>query len=148
MALEFPTAPTNGQQYTDGNGITWEYASATTSWAPVTVLDQGLVTATNVLYSAVSLTGTNVNATLGRYFYKTITTNTTFTFSAPAAGYCAEFYLELTNGGLYTITWPATVDWEDGYAPVLSSSGLDIVGFVTRAQCSPWHGFVATYNSK
>lgn len=32
MALNFPTTPTNGQTYTDDNGIVWEYNSTKTVW--------------------------------------------------------------------------------------------------------------------
>jgi len=32
MALNFPTSPTNGQQYTDDNGIVWEYSSTKGVW--------------------------------------------------------------------------------------------------------------------
>lgn len=32
MALNFPTSPTNGQTYTDDNGIVWEYNSTKTVW--------------------------------------------------------------------------------------------------------------------
>lgn len=32
MALNFPTSPTNGQTYTDSNGIVWEYNSTKTVW--------------------------------------------------------------------------------------------------------------------
>jgi hypothetical protein len=32
MPLNFPTSPTNGQTYTDDNGIVWEYNSTKTVW--------------------------------------------------------------------------------------------------------------------
>jgi hypothetical protein len=32
MALNFPTSPTNSQQYTDDNGIVWEYISSKGVW--------------------------------------------------------------------------------------------------------------------
>ena len=33
-ALDFPSSPTNGQEYT-ANGLTFVYSSATTSWASI-----------------------------------------------------------------------------------------------------------------
>jgi hypothetical protein len=36
MALNFPSSPTNLQQYSDPNGIVWEYTSAKGVWRPLT----------------------------------------------------------------------------------------------------------------
>jgi hypothetical protein len=35
MALNFPASPTNGQQYTDPNGVVWEYSSTPGVWEPL-----------------------------------------------------------------------------------------------------------------
>ena len=51
----------------------------------------------------------------------------TLTFTAPA-GPC-NLMLKLINGGAYTITWPAAVDWAGGAEPSWTSSGTDIVAF-------------------
>lgn len=70
------------------------------------------------------------------------TSETTFTFSnPPASGKQGSFTLELTNGGSQTVNWPASVDWESGVAPVLTTSGVDILTFVTRDGGTTWYGF-------
>lgn len=72
-----------------------------------------------------------------------------FTFSnPPATGNFGSFVLELTNGDAYTITFPASVDWAGGSAPTLTSSGVDILAFVTRDGGTTWHGYVMSTDSK
>jgi hypothetical protein len=51
----------------------------------------------------------------------------TITFTAPP-GPC-NLMLLLTNGGAFTITWPATVNWPGGTQPSFTASGTDVVAF-------------------
>ena len=70
----------------------------------------------------------------------------TFTFSnAPA---CGGFVLELTNGGSQTVNWPASVDWPDGVAPSLTSSGVDVLIFLTFDTGTTWRGMLAMRDSQ
>jgi len=73
----------------------------------------------------------------------------TFTFSNPTASdeECG-FVLYLTNGGSQTVNWPASVDWEDGSAPSLTASGVDVLVFTTIDGGTIWNGFVATLDMK
>ena len=66
----------------------------------------------------------------GEYFTKTVTANTTFTFSNIPSGYSA-WVLEITNGGNYTVTWPTETKWAGGVAAPLTSSGLDVLVFTS-----------------
>ena len=66
----------------------------------------------------------------GEYFTKTISGNTTFTFSNIPSGY-SGWVFEITNGGTGTVTWPSTVKWGGGQAAVLTASGVDILVFTT-----------------
>ena len=80
----------------------------------------------------------------GNFFSATLDQNCTFTFSNPAgSGDFCGFALSLTNGGAFTITWPASVDWSGGTAPILTSSGLDMLVFVTYDGGTTWLGFVS-----
>lgn len=82
-------------------------------------------------------------------FYCTATTNITFTFAgAQPTGTITEFVLELTNGGAYTITWPASVDWPSGTAPTLTTSGKDILVFYTRDGGTTWSGALSEGDSR
>lgn len=78
----------------------------------------------------------------GLFHTCTVDQNTTFTFSNPATtGTACAFYIEITNGGAYTITWPGSVSWDAATAPTLQSSGVDLLGFVTRDGGATWLGF-------
>jgi len=86
----------------------------------------------------------------GNVFTDTIDTGaTTYTFSnPPASGTMGSFTLMITNGGSQTVTWPGSVDWEDGTAPTLTTAGLDILVFWTIDAGTIWHGAVASLDSK
>lgn len=91
----------------------------------------------------------NVDCSLGDLFHGTAIGNTVWAFINPAGtGLVTSFTLELANGGLYTMTWPATVAWDSGAAPTLTSSGTDILTFYTRDGGTSWRGFVAAKDSK
>lgn len=82
------------------------------------------------------------------YFYATATGAITWTFSnPPTAGVMGGFVLELTNGGVGTQTWPASVKWPNGTAPTLSSTGVDVLVFVTRDGGSSWRAALSMQNS-
>ena len=65
----------------------------------------------------------------------------TFSFSNPsAAGKCCSCTLLLTNGGLETIVWPASVKWLGDTAPTLNSAGVDVLTFFTVDGGATWYG--------
>jgi hypothetical protein len=77
------------------------------------------------------------------------TSTTTFTFSnPPTTGNSGSFSLFLTNGNSQTINWPASVDWIGGTAPTLTTSGIDILTFVTVDAGTIWYGFVSGLDMK
>ncbi len=77
------------------------------------------------------------------------TSATTFTFSnPPASGTAGSFTLVVTNGGSQTVTWPASVDWIGGNAPTLTSSGVDVLSFMSTDGGINWRGFVAGLDMK
>ena len=86
----------------------------------------------------------------GNVISATVDTSTnTFTFSNPtASANGCSFTLILTNGGSQTVNWPSSVDWAGGTAPSLTSSGTDILTFLTIDGGTIWHGFLASSDSK
>jgi len=66
----------------------------------------------------------------------------TFTFSNPStSGVSCSFTLILTNGGSQTVNWPGTVDWAAATAPTLTTSGVDVLTFMTVDAGTIWYGF-------
>jgi hypothetical protein len=97
----------------------------------------------------------NVGATrtfdlsVANFFSATVDQASTFTFSnPPASGDFGAFVLELTNGGAFVVTFPASVDWPGGTAPSLTASGVDQLVFTTRDGGTTWYGFVAGLDIK
>jgi hypothetical protein len=101
--------------------------------------------------SALGNTGTaaTIDFESANFFSATSTAATTWAFSNPvASGDFGGFVLELNNGGAYTQTWPAAVDWPAGTAPTLTASGKDLLVFVTRDGGTIYHGMAASLDSK
>ena len=102
-------------------------------------------------YTAVtsSSNATTVNLRDGTNFSHTLTENTTFTFSNPAAsGKVSSFTLKLVQDASasgYTVTWPAAVDWPAATAPTLTAtaSAVDYFVFISHDGGTTWYGFTA-----
>lgn len=60
-------------------------------------------------------------------FTKSISSNSTFTFSNTAEG--ETIYVKVTTSGSQTVTWP-TVQWSGGVQPTQTTTGTDIWQFV------------------
>jgi hypothetical protein len=92
-----------------------------------------------------SITGaTTLNLADGELQYATMTGNVTWTFSgAPSSGKVGAVTLELTNGGAYTHTWPAGMQWQEGTEPTWTAAGMDVIEFYTRDGGTTWNGFLA-----
>ncbi|QCO57447.1 hypothetical protein EOK75_17185 (plasmid) [Pseudorhodobacter turbinis] len=93
------------------------------------------------------LTGTTPSVDAGARDAYTLTTsgNTTFTFTgAPVAPEVCSVTLILTGGGTHTITFPASVKWDEGEAPTdIASASTDIYTFMTVNGGTTWFGFQA-----
>lgn len=94
-----------------------------------------------------SVSASEIDCALGNYFFKTATGALSWTFINPPAVGAFGFILELTNGGLGTQTWPASVKWPNGAAPTLTASGTDILVFITRDGGLTWRGSLSQRNS-
>lgn len=100
------------------------------------------VKATAYQETKVAVSASNIDLSLGNYFSKTISGATTFTVSnVPATGTAFSFILDLTNAAS-SVTWWSGVDWANGVAPTLTTSGRDSLGFYTYDGGTTWSGFV------
>jgi len=113
----------------------------------INLIDYGEVT------NAIGGTGggtQDIDLTLGNNVVATVDTSAnTFTFSNPTASdELSGFTLFLTNGGSQTVNWPSSVDWPGGSAPTLTTSGIDILVFITTDGGAIWHGMVSSADSK
>jgi hypothetical protein len=101
--------------------------------------------------SAVGNTGATrtFDLSVANFFSATLNQACTFTFSnPPASGDFGAFVLELTNGGAFQITYPASVDFPGGVAPQLTASGVDQLVFTTRDGGTTYFAFVAGLDIK
>ena len=87
---------------------------------------------------------TTIDVLNGNYFSATVAGITTWTFSNPLASPNAcGFVIELTNGGAYAITWPVAVKWPGGTAPTLTTTGVDVLVFITDDGGTTWRGIAS-----
>jgi len=136
---------------TAATGVAWKAASGGTTWTSnQNAADYELQRVNLVDYAINGSAIGNVGATrtfdltVANFFSATLDQTSTFTFSnPPASGEFGCFVLELTNGGAFVITWPASVDWPGGSAPTLTASGKDQLVFTTRDAGTTWFGFLA-----
>lgn len=82
----------------------------------------------------------------GNSFQHTLTENTTVTLSNPAAsGKFCEIIVKFIQDstGSWTVTWPASVKWPGGAAPVITTTlttGVDIIALKTWDAGTTWYG--------
>jgi hypothetical protein len=99
----------------------------------------------SIVSNAVSL-----NLTTATFFVVDLDQNVTFTFAnSPLSPKVFSFTLQLNaNGTSYTTTWPASVRWPGGVAPIITSVNgrSDIFTFVTHDGGTKWFGFISGQN--
>ena len=89
---------------------------------------------------AESVGSTTIDLSTGNYFTKTISGNTTFTFSnPPSSGTVGSFTLELTHSS-GTVTWPSSVKFNSDTAPTLTTGKTHLFFFVTDNGGSRYRG--------
>jgi hypothetical protein len=87
----------------------------------------------------VAVAALDVNCGLGNYFTKTISGNSTFTFSNVPATSSYSFILELTHTS-GTVTWPASVQWPNSSTPSLTTGKTHLFVFITDDAGARWRG--------
>jgi hypothetical protein len=84
-----------------------------------------------------------------RVFAFTVDETTTIAFSnVPANTWAVRVTLIITNGGAFAVTWPAAVTWLGGAAPVLETSGVDVIELVTNDGGTTWYGMTVDPRAK
>jgi hypothetical protein len=82
-----------------------------------------------------------INMSAGSEF--TITGNTTFSFTnPPGANQSQVVYVQMTNGGTGTITWPTGTLFAAGTPPVYTASGIDLFAIKYDTSSSTYMVFV------
>ena len=85
-------------------------------------------------------TSTAIDFSLGNVATAVIAAGGSFTLTnPPASGVYGKIKLILTNGGLGTSIFPATVKWAGGSAPTFTSSGIDIITLETIDAGANWY---------
>lgn len=87
----------------------------------------------------VAVSALEIDCSLGNYFTKTITSNSTFTFANVPVSRAFAFTLELTHTS-GTVTWPASVKWPNDIAPTLDNGKTSLLVFVTDNGGTRWRG--------
>lgn len=92
---------------------------------------------------------TTLDLAVANFFSAQVSGSTTFVFAnAPISTVAAGLILELTNGGAFTVSWPASVDWPGGTAPTLTAAGVDVLVFITDDGGAIWRGVQSIRDSK
>ena len=90
---------------------------------------------------------TTINLANGNVQQLTLGTNTTIalTGTTPAVACSLSLYIIQDGVGNRTVTWPASVKWPSGIAPVLStgSGKIDLVILETLDNGTTWFGALA-----
>lgn len=87
----------------------------------------------------VAVAALDIDCSAGNYFTKTISANSTFTFSNAPASRAFAFTLELTHTS-GTVTWPTAVKWPGDTAPTLTTGKTHLFTFVTDDGGTRWRG--------
>jgi hypothetical protein len=113
-----------------GAGSTAGTGSANTFTALQT-LNAGVAVDGPYKQTAEAVGALDIDLATGNYFTKTISANSTFTFSnPPASGTACSFTLELTHTS-GTVTWPDSVKFPADTAPTLTAGKTHLFVFVT-----------------
>lgn len=85
----------------------------------------------------------DIDCSTANYFTKTISANSTFTFSNAPSSRAYGFTLELTHTS-GTVTWPTAVKWPADTAPLLTTGKTHLFVFVTDDGGTRWRGASST----
>ena len=136
-----------------GTGVTSSTGSGNVVLSASPTFTGTVTTATADLLGSVrgnitTVAASAVDCSLGNYFIKTATGALTWTVTNVPATRAYSFLLELTNGGTGTQTWYSGIKWPGGTAPTLTTSGVDVIGFITDDGGTTWRGVQLMKDSK
>lgn len=89
--------------------------------------------------NTVAVSASDIDCSAGNSFTKTISANTTFTFSNAPSGVTYGFVFELTHTS-GTVTWPTSVKWPNDAAPSLTAGKTHVFTFITDDGGTRWRG--------
>lgn len=136
------TASASGALLADGTvAVTGDF-----DWADFELAKALLLDYAEGFTSPAAAASITLDLELGNVFDVTRDQNTTFVFSnPPVSGKGGSFTLIVRQDGVggWTTIWPASVDWSDGSAPILTTAanGIDILSFLTVDGGTTWFGF-------
>lgn len=134
------------------NGTSWRSFISANAAGNVTIPAPASGTALDVTGSVaqnvVSVAASNIDCSAGNYFIKTATSTLTWTVSNVPTNRAYSFILELTNGGTGPQNWFTGIKWPGGTAPTLTTSGVDVLGFITDDGGTTWRGVQLMKDSK
>jgi len=87
-----------------------------------------------------------LDLTTANNFRRQFNATSTITFSNAPSTNAFGFTFTMINAGTYSITWPVSVDWIGGTAPILTSTGTDVLTFFTFNGGTTYYGFVVGKN--
>lgn len=126
------------------NVIATNITAKSNNFTAIQQFSEGLKTSKSYSTEVITLVASDIDCSAGNYFYKSISTNTTFTFSnAPAAGYAYGFILEVDHVG-GNITWPLNVQWPNVGPGALISGKRHNFSFKTRNGGLTWDASALT----
>lgn len=74
----------------------------------------------------------NIDVSSGGYQRVQAAGNITPSFTNVPASEAFAWVLEAQNFGAFSVTWPSSVKWPGGTAPIFTTSGKDLIVFITR----------------
>ncbi len=87
-----------------------------------------------------------IDLSLGNNFRRQFNATSTIAFSNAPVSNAFGFTFTMVNAGTYAITWPVNLDWAGGSAPILTSTGVDVLTFFTFDGGTTYYGFVVGKN--
>ena len=112
-----------------------------------------LLTAANVLVNAASTGLSNsadatsglVNCALSNYFVKSLNSATSITFSnVPSSGISYSCTLQVTLGASGSLSFPASVSWQNTVVPTFTASKTHLIMLVTSNGGTTWYASALT----
>jgi hypothetical protein len=112
----------------------------------MTVTGAVLSTTYRETYSDLGTGGSvTIDLSTGNNFRRQFNGTATISISNPPAGNAFGFTLVTVNAGAYTLTWTG-IRWASGVAPILTSSGTDVLVIYTYDGGTTYYGFVVGKN--
>lgn len=109
------------------------------------VITGGMTFSGSVAQNVQAIASTAIDWSIAEFQTKSISANTTFTFSGIAASKAQALVLLLTISSSAVPTWPAAVKWSGGSTPTLGN-GTHLLGLVTHDGGTTVVGSVAALN--